>query len=174
MSIVIFEGSNKVGKSTLIDALADECDREGIKCCIFNKRHAKNSEKKVTPEEMFEIACRDFSEMLKHSRNKLVIVDRFHITEFVYGLIYRGYYNFDMLEVIDKLLKAVDAKLIMVTSYYEHIEDPFEKWKLNKIQEDMLKFKTNMDELEVRLTNVEKRTLRFEVGEILNFIKEGN
>lgn len=170
MPIVIFEGSNKVGKSTLIDALEDECKREGIKYCIFDKRYAKNSEKKVTPEEMFDIACKDFSEMLKHSKNELVLVDRFHITEFVYGFIYRGYYNFDMVEVIDKLLETVGAKLIMVTSYYKYIEDPFEKWKLCKIQEDMLKFKTKLDTLEVRLTNVEKRTLRFEACGILSFV----
>ena len=171
MAILVFEGSNKVGKTTLINAIQKHCEEHEIPCCLLNERVAKNAEIAVTPECMFDTACEHFSKMLiEEKAGNLVLVERFHLTELVYGKIYRGYTNYGMLD-IDTLLSAAKVKLIAVTSAYKHITEPFENWKLNKLQDEMVMAfgSTDLNKLRIHFVNADKNELSKAVTAVLKF-----
>ena len=94
--ILIVEGSNKVGKTTFINTLANILEADGIRVEIQNKRPAKNNEYEVTKEKMADITKDDFINALRKSLanvnyNHVYIFDRSYISEYVYGKKYRGY-----------------------------------------------------------------------------------
>lgn len=119
MKIIIVEGIDRVGKTTLISKLQNElklkCNKDVV---VF---------KDVYEAEMFggwTIYSRDIStekllstfNFLKsvESLDLIVILDRFHLSEYVYGKVNRGYVNNTMFKV-DDLLSNMSTDLILVT-----------------------------------------------------------
>lgn len=125
--IIVVEGSNRVGKSTIIKKLAKMHNVS----TIYNRDI--RSEMKDCEQEGYisALAMLDALEATSDSAN--VILDRFHLSEFVYGLKYRSYLSERMLSVIDKRLADMGALLILVTSDYKHLQNESE----DKIQEYM-------------------------------------
>lgn len=126
--ILIVEGSNKVGKTTFINALANILEADGIRVEIQNKRPAKNNEYEVTKEKMADITKDDFINALRKSLanvnyNHVYIFDRSYISEYVYGKKYRGYENDEVLK-LDKFISEIPfVEQILLCSTYTHIED---------------------------------------------------
>lgn len=102
--IIIVEGIDKVGKTTLCRMIERRYrDKIDIRRFRDNTRYAHghtnmivNTEKNNTIVSLIEAGI-----------IKNIILDRFHITEFVYGVIDRSYKNNDMWD-IDKRLADID------------------------------------------------------------------
>ena len=137
--ILIIEGSNKAGKSTLINELKK-----------FHGVHARNS--RILNNDTNKDFCSSINMELMNARMEaevqmledledlisedVLIFDRFHLTEYVYGFKFRGYTNTKMIE-FDKRLADLNAKLILMRSDYEHIENPTEAAQYIDIQNKM-------------------------------------
>lgn len=67
--------------------------------------------------------------------NNRIILDRFHISELVYGYMYRGYDSTEMMR-LDNKLAEMGAKLVFLYSGYEHITIKEKKKEYLKIQEE--------------------------------------
>ena len=121
--ILIVEGANRTGKSTMIGMLKKLADNSSIEFIYYNNRINNNEHVGTTPEGMFAYAKSVISDLLKEDTNeKLIVFDRFHISEFVYGEAFRGYTNEYMLKV-DGFLDLMDAKILYMKSNFEHVED---------------------------------------------------
>jgi thymidylate kinase len=129
--IIILEGENKTGKTTLANYIIDNYGFDYVKC----------SQPKGDPfEEYMEII-----EEIKRT-GKDTIIDRFHIGEFVWGPLYRGgsLLNIKHLDIIDKLLIENETYLFYCYDDIENIVERFDKEKeefatKNKIK-DVLSF----------------------------------
>lgn len=118
--ILIVEGSNRTGKSTVIK----EINKRVPHCVIFDKRYVTNSTGHTNQEEMSAYIDGYVSSLLTMEQlhpEILYILDRFHLSELVYGVYYRNYVNEHMLKVVDKKLANAGAKLVLMTSDYDHI-----------------------------------------------------
>lgn len=121
--ILIVEGANRAGKSTMIDYLKKLADNSGVEFVLYNERINKNEHAGTTPEGMYAYAKNVIGDLLKQDTNeKLIVFDRFHISEFVYGEAFRGYTNRNMLK-IDDLLRVMESKVLYMKSNFEHVED---------------------------------------------------
>ncbi|MDE7430592.1 MAG: hypothetical protein K2N34_01525 [Lachnospiraceae bacterium] len=104
--IIIIEGIDRVGKTTLSemieDRYADNVEFRRFRCdtrYVHNHLNREvNTEKINTLQNLMEQGFVDN-----------IILDRYHITEFVYGAIERSYKNVDMYD-IDKRLAEMDKK----------------------------------------------------------------
>lgn len=141
--ILIVEGSNKVGKTTFINALANILEADGIRVEIQNKRPAKNNEYEATKEKMADITKDDFINALRKSLanvnyNHVYIFDRSYISEYVYGKKYRGYENDEVLK-LDKFISEIPfVEQILLCSTYTHIEDNAKALEYLDIQYKMM------------------------------------
>lgn len=121
--ILIVEGANRAGKSTMIGMLQKLAENSEVEFILYNYRINNNEHVGTTPEGMYAYAKRVIRNLLKEDSNeKLIVFDRFHISEFVYGEAFRGYTNEYMLKV-DGFLDLMDAKILYMKSDFEHIED---------------------------------------------------
>ena len=83
---------------------------------------------------MFAYAKSVISDLLKEDTNeKLIVFDRFHISEFVYGEAFRGYTNDLMLKVGD-FLHLMDAKILYMKSNFEHVTDKHKALEYEALQ----------------------------------------
>ena len=121
--ILIIEGANRAGKSTMIDYLKKLADNSGVEFVLYNERISKNEHAGTTPEGMFAYAKSVIGDLLKQDTNeKLIVFDRFHISEFVYGEAFRGYTN-DLMFKVGDFLQLMDAKILYMKSDFKHVTD---------------------------------------------------
>ena len=121
--ILIVEGANRAGKSTMIGMLQKLAENSGVEFQLYNGRINNNEHVGITPKGMYAYARSVISDLLKEDTNeKLIVFDRFHISEFVYGEAFRGYTNEYMLKV-DGFLDLMDAKILYMKSNFEHVTD---------------------------------------------------
>ena len=84
--ILIVEGANRAGKSTMIDYMKKLADNSGVEFVLYNERINKNEHAGTTPEGMYAYTKNIIGDLLKQDTNEnLIVFDRFHISEFVYG-----------------------------------------------------------------------------------------
>ena len=102
--IVIVEGIDRVGKTTLCNMLVDE----GFKYFKDVYFDGVPITRKIASEKL-----RTTLEFLKLFKDENIVVDRLHITEFAYGALERNYTSSEV-EFIDKELALLDAVLILV------------------------------------------------------------
>ena len=121
--ILIVEGANRTGKSTMIGMLQKLAENSGVEFKLYNGRINNNEHVGITPEGMYAYAKSVISDLLKEDSNeKLIVFDRFHISEFVYGEAFRGYTNNLMLKV-GNFLDLMDAKILYMKSNFKHVTD---------------------------------------------------
>lgn len=104
--VIIIEGIDRVGKTTLSEMIEDRYRdfmdfirfRDDTRYIHNHLNREVNTEKINTLQNLLEVGLVDN-----------VILDRYHITEFVYGAIERSYKNMDMYD-IDKRLAEMDKK----------------------------------------------------------------
>ena len=121
--ILIVEGANRTGKSTMIGMLQKLAENSGVEFKLYNERINKNENIGTTPEGMYAYAKSVISDLLKEDTNeKLIVFDRFHISEFVYGEAFRGYTN-DLMFKVGDFLQLMDAKILYMKSDFKHVTD---------------------------------------------------
>lgn len=105
MSIVIIDGIDRVGKTTLALLLEEKLNAKIFKDAMVTGELSKDmvTEKIATVTNMLTL----------WPKNDIIIIDRFHISELVYGMLDRNYVNEYMVE-IDKKLARMDAIYIWV------------------------------------------------------------
>ena len=142
--IIIVDGIDRVGKTTLCNMLSEALNYPVGK---DDSRYAKtyddmliNAEKDNTFVNLIEQGCLDN-----------VIFDRFHFTEYVYGVIDRGYYNLYMQDIDERLGELNNIFLILVKptnidkssrehgkSLLRHSEMFYKLYKNTKIKNKMI------------------------------------
>lgn len=131
--IVIVEGIDRVGKSTLTTKLQDK----GFKILNGKLKCNDNNIRQVVETDRI-CAQLDLLEMIDNEYN--IVIDRFHLSQLVYGLINRKMFDKTMLEV-DLRLSLLNCELIFVNpknidkSCEEHGDD----LKIHQALFDMLK-----------------------------------
>lgn len=126
MVVLIFEGVDNLGKSTIISKLTDRY--KGLYDVVLMHASAPQCRE---GEDPFEIQKRRFSQafakcsslamqefVLVYNNKNLVFMDRSHIGEYVYGQIYR---NGDP-EKIMEMIKDIHNKHLYFTSVVVHLE----------------------------------------------------
>lgn len=137
--ILILEGSNKVGKSTLAESIKEEEEKIGKTCVIYRKRFEERNEFSIDPKKMFEFMMNMFSEIISlYVNNDLVIVDRFHISEIVYGRLFRKYEN-EYVELFDLFLSHCRSLVLYIFSNYDYLQNIDDKLKYERIQQEFIK-----------------------------------
>jgi thymidylate kinase len=101
MSIVILEGVNRTGKSTLAALLSTY----GYSVMKDNSVHNVCASERMVYSKGGILATTQVLEAISNQNVKLVI-DRFHLTELVYGEIERGYFAGYVWGIDDRLAKA--------------------------------------------------------------------
>lgn len=104
-NIIIVEGIDRVGKTTLINMIAKEFG--------YSIMHGIPYEGRKRTKEIGAEAGYATLSALKLFKNDYVIIDRFHLSELVYGLVDRGYCNNEMHN-IDAMLSELNSLLICV------------------------------------------------------------
>lgn len=102
--IIIVEGVDRVGKTTLCEMIEEYyADIMNIRRFKDDTRYVHNYlNKEVNTEKNNTIV-----NMIEQGVIENIILDRFHITEFVYGVVERSYKNVDMID-IDRRLADID------------------------------------------------------------------
>lgn len=143
--ILILEGPNKCGKTTLAKYLVQKYDFQ------YFKDYTVNDSKDLHLENPNEIIMAEIcaqARLLSSLSDKVdIVVDRFHLSEYVYGLSARGYYS-EAIEEAEKIFVGHNVKLLVLTDEIEKIYERlgrdaanifslynrgFEKSKLDKL-----------------------------------------
>jgi len=106
--IIIVEGTDRVGKTTLVNRLADELGFKVFKDSLINPHHINN--RMVMAEKLHSSAL--LLKALDLTKNDIVI-DRFHLTEYVYGTLER-ITDYDAFKVVDDMMAKMNAIIIHV------------------------------------------------------------
>jgi thymidylate kinase len=101
MSIVILEGVNRTGKSTLSALLSTY----GYSVMKDNSVHNVCASEKMVYAKGGIVATTQVLEAIS-SKNVNLVIDRFHLTEVVYGELERGYYAGYVWGIDERLAKA--------------------------------------------------------------------
>ena len=166
--ILIVEGSNRAGTTTLISHLVEHMKEHNIPVMSYRKRYAIDDE--VDDETTFDSVMKATNQRMLAEVNLLTcidenfpepiyIFDRFYLSELIYGRYYRGYNNLEMLQ-IERILRDAGAKLLFVTSKYEHIKPLLplfisdDRSKFIDIQSDFAK--------EFRFVTLDKTSIEFD------------
>lgn len=106
--IIILEGPNKCGKTTLARHLIKNYGFAYFKDTRIETRELTNEQKREVIEHDIEAQAN----LLKAISNNInLIVDRFHITEYIYGLLNRGYKS-NCINIAEQMLKNANIKII--------------------------------------------------------------
>lgn len=104
--IIIIEGIDRVGKTTLCEMIEERyAESVGFRRFRDDTRYAHNYLKKEVNTEKINT----LQNLLDEGFVRDVILDRYHITEFVYGVVERSYKNNCMYD-IDRRLYELDKK----------------------------------------------------------------
>ena len=109
--IIVVEGIDRVGKTTLCEMIEDKYRnvldfvrfRDDTRYAHSHGDRLINTEKINTLQNLMEAGIVDN-----------IILDRYHITEFVYGGVERNYKNIDMFDVDERLSKMGAVILVYV------------------------------------------------------------
>lgn len=107
--IVIIEGVDRVGKTTLCNMLK-ECGYQVLNGKL--KYDGNNTHIKQLVEHDRIFAQTDLLKLIDNDIN--LVIDRFHLSQYVYGLINRGENDSEMIMTIDKDLAKLNCKLVFV------------------------------------------------------------
>ena len=108
MSVIIIEGIDRVGKTTLANLIKRKFDAKVFKDKMLVAEDMKDrtiiTEKIVTTVNMLKLWPAD----------KMLVIDRFHLSEVVYGILDREYVNNDMKKIDGILSEIKGIQLILV------------------------------------------------------------
>lgn len=140
--IIIVEGSNRVGKTTLINEIRKQ--KENL--FVINRRPMKNIQNKKYVHNIIDIVTLDMIRSIKLENPKnIIVLDRFHLSEIVYGIVDRHYYNREEW-FLEEELNDMNARLVFLHSNYNHIESQIAKARYEQIQ-DVFKFQFSRSKL---------------------------
>jgi len=125
--IILIEGPDGSGKSTLIDGLIPLLPKPRIKL-NFRYPHEESVEENLAyARGEYESTIRNLFKELKSTHS--IICDRFHLGEYVYGPVMRNYPGHSALNTLRRiewtLLGLEEVKLIVLNSSLTHVPAMF-------------------------------------------------
>ena len=138
--VVIFEGINKMGKSTIIKTLAQRDPR-----IVVVKDNTINEVEEADKRAFVKGGIYSAITLLNaisafDDKDKIFVFDRFHLTEYVYSMVKRGYTPHYIFDDIDPLLANRGAKLVLMTDTLANVlgrNDPVAYDELVNLQSAM-------------------------------------
>lgn len=127
MKVIIVEGIDRVGKTTLINKLKEKANFVQYSYKNYfdttKKEKVRNADPELTKklETRELISCLSWLEALKDT-NINIVIDRLYFSEYAYGLVYRGYTNTICAE-IDNKIKELGIDLLTVFVNPTNIEE---------------------------------------------------
>lgn len=110
--VIILEGPNKCGKSLLAKYLVKNNGFAYFKDYTVNEKETKPGKlTRIVTEEQICAQARLINTLNEYGFN--LVLDRFHISEYVYGKIFRGY-NSKAIERAEEILTS-EVKLIVLS-----------------------------------------------------------
>lgn len=140
--LVIIEGSNKTGKTTGCMEIVKKrkdifyINNRYVLDLMVDKIYTDVRKKEAYLSSLSMLSLLDELDKLE---DKIYLLDRFHLSELVYGKVERNYENEYMYKIDDELSKFKNIKLILLTSKYNYVEDNIELKKLCEIQDEFIK-----------------------------------
>ena len=117
MKIILFEGADKVGKTTTISELIKDLKNAGYKPLLlklpFEYSDSISNEEREYRLGMTVRILLDMSNYFKDDKY-VCLIDRLHISERVFGDVLRNHYNKTLFNTIDITLKNMSCLLITV------------------------------------------------------------
>lgn len=153
--LLIVEGSNKVGKSTLIKEIKAENPDAIVLDCRTHKIYNDPESTQICNNSVAIAVLHMAISIHEADPDALVILDRFHISEIVYGAYDRNYNAAPEMIEIDRLLCECDmpVRLIYMNSQYKHLEgiDPELLLRYKRLQVIM--------SIALQYSNIERKVL---------------
>lgn len=122
--IVIVEGIDRVGKTTLVNKLVKECPIKPfidsyLKFTYYNYEYNKTlqvdgSRNNITANTEKINSLLNFFEQFTDNIDVDILLDRFHLSEFVYGMCDRNYLSFEAFDSFDERLSELNALIVYV------------------------------------------------------------
>lgn len=162
--IIIFEGVDMCGKTSIAQALSAITLIPYFKGRKEHSRFFEENREKSYIEAFFLI---DFLDQTGYS----AIIDRFHISEYVYSITYGRHIDTDKLNMIDDLLLKLGAVIIYcykdnITGFYDELVE-VEKIKKLKAEYNIYLDRTQMPVLKL---NTESENLDSQVRTIVDWL----
>lgn len=106
--IIIFEGPDNSGKTTIAKATAEKLHIPYFKYSVINKKNFLLG----SPDAILESSYYSL-QLLAHAKTD-IIIDRHYPSEYVYGQVVRKKRNLKMLKEIDKKMAEIKGHLIVI------------------------------------------------------------
>ena len=106
-NIIVVEGIDRVGKTTLVKRIVKEFGYSEF-VQLNNADKKKERKLEIEIERMYSILS-----VLALIKNDYIILDRYHLSEMVYGIVDRRYYNIEV-ENVDRILSKLNSFLVYV------------------------------------------------------------
>lgn len=163
MKIIIVEGPDSVGKSTISKELAKILGAKRFR----NRNDVKNFYAKtpdITIAEMMYLV--DF---LGQTGEGTLVLDRFHPTEYVYSKVFGRERNEKAVEEMDTRLKSLNACIVYCyKNEYRKYEDQFIEFeKIEELKAEYISYLTNVTKLPTVWLNTASENLEHQILEIL-------
>lgn len=142
MKIIIFEGPDKVGKSTTLNVVKDYLISKGKIPLELSLPFLMDRIYSAPSELLYrlKLQMRNLIDMYNNfSDDYVCLLDRFHLSERVYGEVLRHNCDYTEISICDSRLKAMDANLIYI--YPDDMKANFEKFscRVNKTLDGLTK-----------------------------------
>lgn len=166
--VIIFEGPDSSGKSQIGRELSKRINVPYFK----NNRESKRILSNLNSE--CAVYCGIYMADYLSSTGQNVIIDRFHISEYVYATVYNRETNFNDINTISRILTGIRAKVIYC--YKENLDNyndnHIEKEKIPKIKSIYDEYFLKNCRLQTLKLKTDDQDLGKQVRKILSFLKE--
>jgi len=171
MSIIIFEGTDHCGKTTIAKEFCERSD----KYQYFKVKQEQIHIEKVDPAilKQSHLMQLNFFFELARQVDFDVAMDRFYPSEFVYGALFRNIDEEKILE-FDRIFSSLNTVIVLVQKKEDALEDRlWSKAQLIAIKE---RYKTFFDKTSCRvlMIDTDSEDLEWELSEIHDFIKSNS
>lgn len=142
MKLIIVEGTDNIGKDTVISKLCELFDTVTLIHCGSPKSKVFQSQNQ---DKLFETYAYNIVHGL-YDNTDCVIMNRSHIGEFVYGQLYRGRHELIVSEMINNIDKILLSSPILTVKYIQLLSSSIELRKkyddnksLSKMNDKLMK-----------------------------------
>lgn len=137
--VIVLEGIRRSGKSTFSDACEKYGKENGIPTFCFYDRELQSYA--VNQMEANFVSCMQFAKAAFEVNAKLtnqqltkepiILFDRFHLSELIFGYYLRGYRNDEAMGMVDRFLAKYGASLLLFESATseERLKEPQELYR---------------------------------------------
>ena len=128
MKLIIIEGTDNTGKDTLISKILEKYSIATIIHCgkPYSKKYSS-----IEQDNLFNIYCHVILNDEFKSSN-IIIMNRSHIGEYVYGTLYRNRYKDDVIDMINNINNKLNHKKDLSIYYIQLLCDSINLLKNNE------------------------------------------